>query len=52
MGKYQENWKYRKFKKCEIGKMGNVENVKEDNKNQRGSIVRKGCKNPKGYIME
>ena len=36
MGKYQENWKYGRFKKCEIG---NMENVKKDNRNKRGSIV-------------
>ena len=45
MGKYQENWNcgkyemgkyYQKFEKCEIG---NMENVKDDNINKRGSIV-------------
>ena len=35
MGKYQENWKHGKFKKCEIG---NMENVKKDDRNKRGSF--------------
>ena len=32
----EKNWKYGKFIKCEIA---NMENVKEDNRNKRGSIV-------------
>ena len=33
--------------------MENLENVKEDNRNKRGSIVGEDkCKNPKGYTME
>ena len=39
MGKYQENWEYRKFKKYKIINIENVENVKEDNIKKRGSIV-------------
>ena len=46
MGKYQENWKHGKFKKCEIGKM---ENVKRDNRNKRGKHRRgEGVKTRKG----
>ena len=48
---YQENWKYGKFEKCEIGNMENSENVKDNNRNKRGSIVREGginCKNLEG----
>ena len=46
MGKYQENWKHGKFKKCEIGKM---ENVKKDNRNKRGKHRRgEGVKTRKG----
>ena len=41
--KYQENWKYGKFSKCEIG---NMENVKKDNRNKR-SIVGGGGANVK-----
>ena len=37
MGKYQENWKYGKFEKCKIG---NMENVKGDNRNKSESIIR------------
>ena len=28
MAKFQEDWKKSKFKKCEIGNMENLENVK------------------------
>ena len=36
MKKYQENWKYKMFEKREIE---NMENVKDDNRNKRWSIV-------------
>ena len=41
-GKISKNWKYGKFEKGEIGKMEKLENVKDDNRNKRGSIVGKG----------
>ena len=45
MGKYYENWKYGKFEKYGIGNM----NVKDDNRNKRGSIAGGDkSKNPKG----
>ena len=37
-----ENWKYEKLKKYEIGNMENLENVKEDNRNKRRSIIEGG----------
>ena len=45
-----EEWK---FKKCKIGNMEYLENVKKDNRNTRERVIEGyKCKNLKGYTME
>ena len=48
MRKYQEKWKYGRFEKYEIRKMENLDNFKDDNRNNKWSIIGGGgeLKNP------
>ena len=39
MRKYQEKWKYGRFEKYEIRKMENLDNFKDDNRNNKWSII-------------